>query len=44
MGQAIEAHAEEHAKIKPDISNAKDEASRIEDTLIAKVFKATNSV
>ena len=44
MGKAILAHAEEHAKTKPDISSAKAEASRIENLLIAKVFKATNSI
>jgi hypothetical protein len=42
MGNAILAHAEEHAKTTLDISSAKSEASRIEDFLIAKVFKATN--
>jgi len=44
LGDAIAAHAEEHAKTKPDISSAKAEASRIQDFLIAKVFKATNSL
>ena len=42
MGNAIDAHAQEHAKTKSDIASAKAEASRIEHLLISKVFKATN--
>jgi hypothetical protein len=44
MGNAIVAHAQKHAKTKPDKTSVKAEASRIEDLLIAKVFKATYSV
>jgi hypothetical protein len=44
MGNEIMAHAEEHGKTKPDFSSVKAEESRIQDFLIAKVFKATNSL
>ena len=40
LGKEILAHAEEHAKTIPDSSSAKAEASRIEDLLTSKVFKA----
>jgi hypothetical protein len=44
MGNAIKAHAEEHAKTKPDISSAEAEASRIEDLLTSKVFTAFKTI
>jgi hypothetical protein len=44
MSKTIVSHAENHAKTKPNIANAKAEESRIEHLLIAKVFKSINSV
>jgi hypothetical protein len=39
LGKIIEVHAAEHAQTKSDFANADEEAARIENLLIEKVFK-----
>lgn len=44
MGKAIELHAKEHAKNKPDDPSSNVEVSRIENLLTEQVFNAIKSI